>query len=97
MLNILFDSNLLIIAAITALATEAAKRLFGDKKVSYNVIAIILSAIVSIGFTVSDTLLSSGVFDTNRIVYIVNITFLSAIIAMVGYDKFKQAIGQIKK
>lgn len=97
MLNILFDSNLLIISIITALATEAAKSLFDKKKVSYNVIALIISTIVSIIFTVSDTILSNGVFDTNRIIYIVNITLLSGVIAMVGYDKFKQAIGQIKK
>lgn len=99
-INIITEGkSLLIISILTALAVEGIKKILQEKNKSYsaNILAVIVSSIITIVYCVSDAVLNDTVLDAKLVWYIIDMILLSSIIAMVGYDKFKQAISQLKK
>lgn len=89
---------LLGISIFTSLTTEAFKKVFDDLKIKYSanimvvVIAIALTLIVSTGY-----IIYTGMAVTVQVVIaVIALTFLSFLVATVGYDKVIQAIEQIK-
>ena len=94
----IFLSILLAISVCTSLVTEGIKKLFAEYKKTYHanmlagIVAIVLSVIVFAGYVIlTDTTISAKI-----VVYFIAIVLLSWLGAMVGYDKVKQAILQIK-
>lgn len=94
----LFLMLLSAFSIITGLIVEAIKKLLQEKeKHPYNVIAFVVALIVGGIGTLIYYQLSSIPFTTNNIIYAFLMGIASAIGAMVGFDKIKQAIGQIIK
>lgn len=85
-------------ATLTSLVTEGIKKIMGDKwnGVSANLIACIVGLVVGTGATAVYYLLGGVVFTTINIVYMVLMGGASALVAMVGYDKVVQMIGQFR-
>ena len=99
-INIITEGkSLLIISILTALAVEGIKKILQEKNKSYsaNILAVIVSSIITIIYCVSDAVWNDTVIDTKLVWYIIDMILLSSIVAMVGYDKFKQAVLQLKK
>lgn len=88
---------LVICCAITTLATEAMKNQLGNYKIPNNVLcgamSIIVSVIISIGYTV----LNHISFNIETLVSIVALILLNWLCAMTSYDKVIQTINQINK
>lgn len=76
---------------ITGLVTEAIKQVYKEKT---NLVALIVALIVGCGGTFIYYQLSGIAFDLNNIIYAILMGFASALAAMCGFDKVKQAIEQ---
>ena len=87
-LQILFASSI-----VTALITEAIKKIFTIKK--SNLVAFIVSVVVGVGASVVYYILKGIDFSALNIVFILLEVLGSWLCAMLGYDKVKQAIEQI--
>ena len=89
--------SLVVISALTSLATEGVKKLLDGvgKTYSSNLIAGGVSIILSAAYGVGYTIITGTAVSASLIVYLVGMVFLSWLCAMVGYDKVKQAIKQI--
>ena len=89
---------LLAVSIFTGLTTEAVKKVFVELKINYHanvlagLVSLILSAAVGIGYICWTNI----DFTSQNIIFIVALTFLSWLCAMVGYDKVIQAISQFK-
>lgn len=82
-------------AALTALATEAIKKMLGEKKYSVNLLAaavsIVVAGLICTGYIImTDTVLTPKVG-----VFAVSLIILSWLCAMCGYDKVTQMIKQL--
>lgn len=93
-----FMLGVLITSTLTGLATEAIKKLFAEHSKNYyaNTLAGIVSVILSVAIGIGYMMLSSISFNSQAIVYLVALVFISWLCAMVGYDKVVQAISQFK-
>ena len=93
-----FMLGVLITSTLTGLATEAIKKLFTEHSKNYyaNTLAGIVSVILSIAIGIGYMMLSGISFNSQAIVYLVALIFISWLCAMVGYDKVVQAISQFK-
>ena len=93
-----FIFGLMICSTLTALATEAVKKIMTEHNKTYyaNTLAGIVSMVLSVGFSVGYILLNDLGFTTQTIVLSVALVFMSWLCAMVGYDKVIQAISQFK-
>ena len=93
-----FMLGILITSTLTGLATEAIKKLLAEHSKNYyaNTLAGIVSVILSIAIGIGYTMLSGISFNSQAIVYLVALIFISWLCAMVGYDKVVQAISQFK-
>ena len=93
-----FMLGVLITSTLTGLATEAIKKLFAEHNKNYyaNTLAGIVSVILSVAIGIGYMMLSSISFNSQAIVYLVALVFISWLCAMVGYDKVVQAISQFK-
>lgn len=90
----LFLTLLVFFSTATSLATEAFKKLLGDR-VPYNILVLIIAMVVgcvgvSIYYVIYDIELNAI-----NIIYIILMGIANWIGAMVGYDKIKQLISQI--
>ena len=88
---------LLAVSILTSLTVEALKKFIGDKfSYSSNVLAgitaVVLSAIVGIFYCI----MANVAFNSQIIILLIALVFLSWLCAMVGYDKVMQAIAQIR-
>lgn len=83
---------------LTGLTTEGIKKLLVERNKKYyaNALAGIVSVILSFAIGVGYILISGIGFSTPTIVYLIALTFVSWLCAMVGYDKVIQAISQFK-
>lgn len=88
-----FLSLLSMFAVLTGLATQVLKKLNDNPK--SNFIAFISALIIGTGGTLVYYQLTSVAFTINNIIYAVLLGLASALVAMLGYDKIKQAIEQI--
>ena len=90
---------LFAVATFTSLFTEGIKKVLNECGRTYHsnllagAVAVALSALVFAGYVV----LADAAFNAKMAVYLIAIILLSWLSAMVGYDKVKQAILQIKK
>ena len=93
-----FMLGVLIASTLTGLATEAIKKILAEHDKSYyaNTLAGIVSVILSVAIGIGYMMLSSISFNSQAIVYLVALVFISWLCAMVGYDKVVQAISQFK-
>lgn len=89
---------LTICAALTALATEALKKLLDVQKVDYasNILVLVVALIIGCGATAIYYVNFQVPFNALNSVYLALMGIANWIGAMVGYDKVKQAISQIK-
>ena len=93
-----FMLGVLIASTLTGLATEAIKKVLAEHNKSYyaNTLAGVVSMILSVAIGVGYMTLSSISFNSQAIVDLVALVFISWLCAMVGYDKVVQAISQFK-
>ena len=93
-----FMLGVLITSTLTGLATEAIKKLLAEHSKNYyaNTLAGIVSVILSVAIGIGYMMLSSISFNSQTVVYLVALIFISWLCAMVGYDKVVQAISQFK-
>ena len=89
---------LALIAGLTTLTVQALKKILDEFKVKYsaNLLAAIVSMILSIAVCVGYVLYNSLTFDIPTIITIVALTYLSFLASTVGFDKITQMIDQIK-
>ena len=94
-----FLLGLLIVSTLTALFTEALKKVCQERKVEYypNALAGYSAVGLSIAVGVAYIILTDSRLNAEIAVYLIALIFLSWLSAMVGYDKVVQAISQFKK
>ncbi|MBO5610550.1 MAG: aminopeptidase [Eubacterium sp.] len=94
----IFLTGLMIVATFTSLVTQAVKTLLDEhgKKYYSNTLAGIVSIILSVGLAIGYAVVKDISVDAAYIVYIVALTLLGWLSAIVGYDKVTQALAQIK-
>ena len=95
--NAFWLSALAIISVLTSLTVEALKKLLGDKIQSYNLLAAIVSVILSIAVCIGYLIYTGIAFTAQIAVIIVALTFLSFLSSTVGFDKVKQMIEQLTR
>lgn len=89
---------LLVISIFTSLTVEAIKKFLGEKyNASSNLVAGIVSVVLSVVVGVFYCILAEVAFNAQIVIMLIALVFLSWLCAMVGYDKVVQAITQIKK
>lgn len=88
-------SGLMIVSVLTTLTTQAIKSLMGDRKYSSNVIAAIVSVVLSLFVSIGYMIFTETTFSAQIVVAIIALMYLSFLAATVGYDKVVQAIKQI--
>lgn len=94
----LFLILLACFSALSSLVMEGIKKSFlSDKNVSYNVIALIIALIIGISGTFIYYQLNTISIDTNNILYAILMGLASGLVSMVGYDKVKQTLDELKK
>lgn len=92
----MFLMALLICSTLTSLIVEALKKMTGNEKHTYNIMAAIVSVIVA-GAVSAAYLIMTGVRPDAKIwVIIIALVLGSWLCAMLSYDKVKQAILQIR-
>ena len=92
----MFLMALLICSTLTSLIVEALKKMTGNENHAYNVMAAIVSVIVA-GAVSAAYLVMTGTHPDAKIwVIIIALVIGSWLCAMLGYDKIKQAILQIR-
>lgn len=89
---------LLAISLLTNLTVEGIKKLMDEsgKKYSSNVLAAILSIVISAGVCIGYLIFNDVSFSAKLGVEIVILTYLSFLVSTVGYDKVVQMIKQIQ-
>lgn len=88
-----FVSALFFISTLTALTVEAIKKLMGEnKKCNSDVLAAIVSFVLSIATSICYIIYNSIQFSAQTIIAIIAYVFFSFLCATVGYDKVFKAI-----
>ena len=85
-------------AVLTAVVTEAVKKFLDEQHVHYasNIVVLIIALLVGCGGTVLYYISTGIPFTALNITYIPLMGIANWIGAMVGYDKVKQAIEQLR-
>lgn len=93
----MFLMLLLVVSVFTSLFTEAIKKFVGGSALpSNNIVAGVVSIVLSILVNSGYLILTDASLDAKIIVYFVALVMLSWLSAMVGYDKVVQAITQLR-
>ena len=89
---------LAVISVLTSLCVEGMKKLLDEqgKKYSSNILAVCVSAGITIIGSIMYIIYNSIPVTPQNIVIIIALVFLSFLCATVGYDKVIQALKQIK-
>lgn len=87
-----------LIAVLTTATVEAIKKLLEDKEISYsaNVLAAVVSIILALASSIGYLIYTDTAFTWKILVVIVAIAYLSFLSAMIGFDKLKQMLTQLK-
>ena len=88
-------SALALISVLTSLTVEALKKLLGDKIKSYNLLAAIVSVVLTILVSVGYLIYTGTTFTAQIGVIMAALVVLSFLAATVGYDKVMQMLKQI--
>ena len=88
---------LFLISALTSLTVEAIKRLLEGREMKYssNLIAAIVSVILTVAVCVGYVLYCGIPFTVQTIITILAMVYLSFLTATEGYDKIKQLWEQL--
>lgn len=94
----IFLMLLTVFAIVTSLLTQCVKKLLDEAKVIYasNIVVLIIAVIVGAGGMIMYYVLNGIPFIAQDIIYLVLMALANWLGAMLGYDKVKQAITQIK-
>lgn len=90
-------SALAIISVLTSLTVEALKKLLGDRKYSSNLLAVIVSVVLTLAICIGYLIYTGTAFTAQILIIIIALVFLSFLSATVGYDKVKQMIEQFMR
>ena len=90
----IFLTLLVFFSTATSLATEAFKKLVGNK-IPYNILVLIIAMIVGCVGVYVYYILNNIEINSINIIYLVLMGIANWIGAMVGYDKIKQLIHQM--
>ena len=93
-----FLQLLLICSVLTSLVTEAVKKILSDYKkiVHANTLVAIISCVLAIAIGISYAVVCSVNVTAQYVIYVVALTFLSWLCAMVGYDKVMESFSNRK-
>ena len=88
---------LAVISALTSLTVEALKKIFNEKGIKYssNLLAAIVSVVLTIAICVGGVLYSGVPFTIQEVIIMIAMTFLSFLSSTVGFDKVKQLLEQL--
>ena len=88
----------MVCAVLTALLTEGLKKFLDEMKISYasNIVVLIVALLIGCGATALYYVNYQVPFNALNSVYLALMGIANWLGAMVGYDKVKQAIEQIK-
>lgn len=89
---------LLAVSSLTALFTEAIKKLMDETGKTYhpNLIAGAVAVVLSVAIDAAYVITTETVLNDKLAVYLIALVLLSWLSSMLGYDKIKQTIMQIK-
>jgi len=90
-------SALAIISVLTSLTVEALKKLLGDRHYSSNLLAVIVSVVLTIAICAGYLIYTATALTPQIIVIIIALIFLSFLSATVGFDKVKQLLEQLAR
>ena len=87
-----------LIAVLTTATVEALKKLLNDKQIQYsaNALAAAVSVILALASSVGYLVYTDTAFTWKILVVILAIAYLSFLAAMIGFDKLKQMLAQLK-
>ena len=88
-------SALALISVLTSLTVEALKKLLGEAKGSYNLLAAIVAVVLTIAVSVGYLIYTGTAFTAQIGVIMAALVFLSFLASTVGYDKVIQMLKQI--
>ena len=92
-----FLTLLLAVSIFTSLVVEALKKCIGDKfNYSSNILAGVSAIVLSVCAGVFYCIMAQIAFNSQIVIVLIALVFLSWLCAMVGYDKVIQAITQLK-
>lgn len=91
-----FVKLLALFSVISSLTVEAIKKITTDTDKRYNMMVMIVALIVGILGTLVYFQFTGLGFSVNNIITSILMGFASGVSSMVGYDKVKQAILQIR-
>ena len=86
---------LVISSSLTSIATEALKNQLGKTKIPNNILAGIMSVIVSLLLGLGYIAINHIYLSIENIIFLSALVFLNWICAMTSYDKVMQTIQQI--
>lgn len=94
----IFLTLLAICAAFTSLLTQGIKKLLDDAKITYasNILVLIVAVLVGCGATALYYVNYQVPFNALNSVYLALMGVANWLGAMLGYDKVKQAVEQMK-
>lgn len=91
----LLMSGVLIVSLFTSLTVEAIKKLIKPEDKCYNLMAVIVSCVLSVCVSICYVLLNKLTFDTEIIITAIAMVYLSFLASTLGFDKVKQTIEQL--
>ena len=97
-MNTFIISALAIVSALTTLTVQGIKKILDEQGKTYksNLLAGIVAVVLSVASVVGYVLYNGVAFTVQIFVLMVTFAFLSWLCAMVGYDKVKMLIEQLK-
>lgn len=90
--------GILIVSLLTGLTVEGLKKILDETKIKYssNILAVIVSVILSLIICISYLILNDIAFTLKIVVQILIFMYLGFLVSTVGYDKVLQTFTQIK-
>lgn len=85
------------ISVLTSLTVEAMKKLLGENIKSYNLLAAIVSVVLTIAVSIGYLVYTGTTFTTQILVIIIALVFLALLSSTLGFDKVKQMIEQLER
>lgn len=93
-----FIPVLAFLTGLTALTTEAFKKIFDDTKYNYskNLVTGVVAIVMTTLYCVAYVIINDVVITPKILCYSVILVFMSWLSSMVSYDKVKQLFSQLK-
>lgn len=93
-MDAIFIQMLFLVSVLTGLVTEAIKKLFDEMNIAFHptFIAMISSIILSIGIYEGNMILQHMSWDSENIVMLIALVFMSWLGSTCGFDKIKDIL-----